>query len=162
MFGLPFYGFLILLSSFALLVALRGPSWGPWRWADWLRLALGLLVGGGVLYMVVVSLGYDLLEAAFPSYLLAGPDSLRVRVRRSSGNGLPSWSCTDLSVPRSDVKGVRLWSGQYEWVLFVVHSSGLAFSTGWHGALEDGMRIGKRLAEWVETAPPEDIPHGRP
>lgn len=126
--------------------ALRHDASGFLGWATLLvSLPLALLVGTHGL----AALLQQLCRQFSPSRLEADDSNLRVRIWNTTGGLVSGFRRTDATVPRADVVGVALYTGQGgASQLFIAHASGLAFATGWSGTKEEATRLAQPILRW--------------
>jgi len=123
-------------------------------WNAWVKLLLGLPLGGCVGTYCVASVLADLIHVVVPSRLEGDPTQLQVRVWRTWTSVWQAFRRTELRVPRHQVKGVAFSTSQgWETQLFILHSSGLAFATGWCGSRAQAMVLKEALLRWIAPRP---------
>jgi hypothetical protein len=116
----------------------------------WAALLVGLSLGGLVGTYCTAVLVQLLLHAIIPARLEGDESRLRVRVWNIWDGLLPGFRRTDVMVPRDQFAGVAFLTGRGgESQLFLLHSSGLTFGTGWSGTKADAMRISEPLLRWL-------------
>jgi len=128
------------------LVLAQDPGSG---WA-WVSLAAGLPLGGYVGAMFVCAIVQEVLRTFVPTRLDGEATCLRVRAWHTWFGIWDGFRRTDVRVPRAEVTGIGLWTGQGgERQVCVRHASGLALGTGWGGRREDAIRQVEPLLAWI-------------
>ncbi len=118
----------------------------------WISVLVGLLLGGLVGSYCLAALAQLVLHAMVPATLEGNDAGLRMRVWHTWHNLLDGFRRTDVLVPRDQISGVGFMTGQGgETLLFLVHSSGRPFGTGWSGDKETAERLGGQLVDWLRS-----------
>lgn len=116
---------------------------------------LALLVS---LWLGTLSVAYLLVVFAHelaPSRLDGDASSLRVHIWRTEERYRDNFRRTDVLVPRDQIAGVVFGRGQGGQVmLHVLHSSGLAFDTGWRGLPAEAPPLREALLRWLVRPAP--------
>ena len=116
----------------------------------WAALLVGLSLGGLVGTVCAASVIQLLLHAIIPARLEGDESRLRVRVWNTWDGLLSGFRRTDVMVPGNQIEGVAFLTGRGgDSQLFLLHSSGLTFGTGWSGTKADAMRISEPLVRWL-------------
>lgn len=145
---------LIFLSgaciSFAAAVAVIWSVLNNPGWKDWMNLLVGVPFGGLVGVSCGAMVAGSVIHIFIPSYLEGNASFLQVRVW-NTWEGV--WQCfkrTDVKVPCKQLKGAAFSIGQGgQTQLFILHSSGLAFGTGWSGSRMRAIQLKERVIHWL-------------
>lgn len=149
--------FVVGLATLAFSAALGG-VWSlvhePTSVLAWASAFVGVGLGGFVGTMCLASLATQLLHAALPGYLEGSESQLRVRTWTSQEGRMMTFHRTDVVIPRDQLEDVGFINGQSgEPMLFLVHSSGHSFGTGWSGTKDTAAALAAQLSSWVEFRP---------
>lgn len=142
-----------ILGFGAALAALLNLFEAPSSVRAWVQAAIGLSLGGWVGTGSVVLVVSVFLHACSPSRLVGERDALNIRVWNTWQGTFERLKRVRRSIPREHIEGVGWTTGQGgQSQLFIVHSSGKCFATGWDGTAEEAERLSQPLLQWIAAS----------
>ena len=118
--------------------------------SEWVRLAIGLPLGAWVGMSCLAIVTANLAHAVLPSRLEGDPSRLRVRLWNTWEGVWRGFRRIERIVPRDQIEGIAFSIAQGgDTHLFILHSSGLSFGTGWRGSRDRATRHKEALLAWM-------------
>ncbi len=139
------------LGLAALVGGLYSVNRSPEQALSWLSAAVGLSLGGWMAAFGLGAIVQSVLHWRVPGTLIADPETLQVRVWHTWSGLWEGFRRTHTSIPRAQITGAALSQAQSgSWMVFIEHSSGIAFGTGWEASREAATDLAQQIAGWAK------------